>query len=109
MGQRLFAPPSVAGWDWGSAWMSSNAMRARFQAAGELVRPGGPADGPAPSDLTIDAQLAAAQAATGIADVSRSSRLVLGRLVAATPAGGAPGLQRSLRHLLISGPDNQLC
>src|SRR4051812_27583894 len=33
MGQRLFAPPSVAGWDWGPAWMSSNGMRMRFTMA----------------------------------------------------------------------------
>ncbi len=29
MGQSLFAPPSVAGWDWGAAWINSTAMLAR--------------------------------------------------------------------------------
>lgn len=24
MGQMLFEPPSVAGWDWGPAWLSTN-------------------------------------------------------------------------------------
>ena len=33
--------PSVAGWDWGPAWMSTNAMRVRFVAANELLRKGG--------------------------------------------------------------------
>ncbi len=26
MGQEPFSPPSVAGWDWGTAWLSSNSM-----------------------------------------------------------------------------------
>ena len=33
MGQMPFHPPSVAGWDWGPAWMSTATMAARFQAA----------------------------------------------------------------------------
>ena len=33
MGQMPFSPPSVAGWDWGPAWMSTATMRARFLCA----------------------------------------------------------------------------
>jgi Protein of unknown function (DUF1800) len=33
MGQSLFAPPSVAGWDGGSAWINSTAMLARANLA----------------------------------------------------------------------------
>ena len=33
MGQMPFSPPSVAGWDWGAAWMSTATMRARFLCA----------------------------------------------------------------------------
>ena len=29
MGQSLYAPPSVAGWDWGRAWINSTTMLAR--------------------------------------------------------------------------------
>jgi hypothetical protein len=29
MGQGLFAPPSVAGWDWGQAWINSTTLLAR--------------------------------------------------------------------------------
>jgi uncharacterized protein (DUF1800 family) len=29
MGQRLYAPPSVAGWEWGRAWINSTTMLAR--------------------------------------------------------------------------------
>ena len=37
MGQCPFHPPSVAGWDWGPAWLSSNSMRVRFDAANYLM------------------------------------------------------------------------
>ena len=37
MGQYPFHPPSVAGWDWGTAWLSSNSMRVRFDAANYLL------------------------------------------------------------------------
>ena len=38
MGQRPFDPPSVAGWEWGPAWMSSNSMRVRFDWGNQLLR-----------------------------------------------------------------------
>ena len=37
MGQYPFQPPSVAGWDWGPAWLSSNSMRVRFDFANYLL------------------------------------------------------------------------
>ncbi len=37
MGQTPFSPPSVAGWDWGTAWLSSNSMHLRFDAANYLL------------------------------------------------------------------------
>ena len=37
MGQYPFQPPSVAGWDWGTAWLSSNSMRVRFDVANNLM------------------------------------------------------------------------
>ena len=37
MGQYPFHPPSVAGWDWGTAWLSSNSMRVRFDVANYLL------------------------------------------------------------------------
>ncbi len=40
MGQYPFHPPSVAGWDWGPAWISTNTTRARFTAVNWLVRQG---------------------------------------------------------------------
>jgi uncharacterized protein (DUF1800 family) len=37
MGQRLFDPPSVFGWDWEAAWISSATLLARFRFARDLA------------------------------------------------------------------------
>lgn len=37
MGQILFEPPSVFGWDWELAWMSSSALLARYGFARDLI------------------------------------------------------------------------
>jgi uncharacterized protein (DUF1800 family) len=37
MGQRLFDPPSVFGWDWESAWVSSATLLARFRFARDVA------------------------------------------------------------------------
>jgi len=37
MGQRLFDPPSVFGWDWEAAWISSATLLARFGFARDLA------------------------------------------------------------------------
>jgi uncharacterized protein (DUF1800 family) len=37
MGQLLFEPPSVFGWDWESAWMSSSTLLARYGFARDLI------------------------------------------------------------------------
>ena len=38
MGQALFAPPSVAGWDWGPSWLNTTTSLARTNFALELAR-----------------------------------------------------------------------
>ena len=37
MGQTPFRPPSVAGWDWGAAWLTSGTIRARLDAANMMI------------------------------------------------------------------------
>ena len=37
LGQTPFRPPSVAGWEWGTAWLSTNSMRVRFDVANHLL------------------------------------------------------------------------
>lgn len=125
MGQALFSPPSVAGWDWDEAWLSSNAVRARFASVNELLERSGPLvvpEGSVDPDLSADGHLERALKAVGDPRVSRSTRLVLQRMLAralAAPEASdrsekvrrrhAERVQRAARHLLVSGPENQVC
>jgi len=38
LGQTLFLPPNVAGWDWGKAWINTNTLLARYNLAGVLTK-----------------------------------------------------------------------
>jgi len=121
MGQQLFYPPSVAGWDWGPAWMSSNSMRQRFT-LGNYVVGYGPARvrrGSAPATLRPQEAYDLAWRAVGQPHVSATTRQALTHLAAhffdsidkrwrdqADWAGES--LQTTLRHLLITCPDAQL-
>ena len=118
MGQAPFAPPSVAGWEWGPAWLSTTTMRARFEVATYLTVKGPLEVEDDSVDPTWDAarQLDAALAATGRPWISAATRETLLRTAASMNTGlkkwevqtMATQTQRALRHLLLSGPDAQL-
>ncbi len=38
LGQILFMPPNVAGWDWGQAWINTNTLLTRYNLAGTLTK-----------------------------------------------------------------------
>lgn len=38
LGQVLFLPPNVAGWDWGKAWVNTNTLLTRYNLAGSLTK-----------------------------------------------------------------------
>ncbi len=38
LGQSLFQPPNVAGWDWGKAWINTNTLLARYNLAGFITK-----------------------------------------------------------------------
>ena len=38
LGQTLFLPPNVAGWDWGKAWINTNTLLTRYNLVGELTQ-----------------------------------------------------------------------
>jgi uncharacterized protein (DUF1800 family) len=38
LGQVLFMPPNVAGWDWGKAWINTNTLLTRYNLAGGLIK-----------------------------------------------------------------------
>jgi uncharacterized protein (DUF1800 family) len=126
MGQMPFRPPSVAGWDWGPAWLSSNAMRARWNWANELIDDRrsrvGIRDGEGDPELKPAEALEQALDATGrpwISAHTRTTLLLMARRFYADLTEDwerepkarrqrATMLQRALRHFLLSGPDAQL-
>lgn len=38
LGQVLFLPPNVAGWDWGKAWINTNTLLTRYNVAGVVTK-----------------------------------------------------------------------
>ncbi|MEA2474724.1 MAG: hypothetical protein QOE06_2639 [Thermoleophilaceae bacterium] len=119
MGQQLFSPPSVAGWDWGPAWLSTNTMKSRFEAVTYLMTDRGPLEVPdksVPIGLPVPDAIEGARAATGRPWTSPETDAALERLATTMVAGlkswerqtRADHRQRALRHLLLSGPDAQL-
>jgi uncharacterized protein (DUF1800 family) len=50
LGQQLFSPPNVAGWDWGKAWINTNTLLARYNLAGFITK--GADDGPIAGDAS---------------------------------------------------------
>jgi len=122
MGQYLFEPPSVAGWEWGPAWLSTNSIRARFHAVNRLFHDHGPLEVPdnsTPTDLTPQQALDRARAAVGDPWTSPETDAALLRMGEALFSDVKPREQwkrvqrsdqreRAFRHLLLSGPDAQL-
>jgi hypothetical protein len=124
MGQMPFRPPSVAGWDWGPAWMSTNTMKARFQAVTYLMVDDGPLavkDGSTPLGLSPEDAVDRAWKAVGqpwIADATRRALIdMAGKAFSdLRPLPKDAGRwqqrtdmrERALRHLILSGPDAHL-
>ena len=123
MGQMPFSPPSVAGWDWGAAWMSTATMRARFLCATWICKD-------LPVKVTkgsVDPKWSAAEQrrarprrhraavderAPPTASCARMAQRFLTTNVKPgddVPPYQAELAQSALRHLLLSGPDACLC
>ncbi len=117
MGQVPFHPPNVSGWEGGTAWLSTSSIRTRFEAASAVV-----------SDVVKDGSISAAQtpeqaiakalSATGHPRVGARTASALRRYAVQSVAGRTekwevehyyPERQRVLRHLLLAGPDAQVC
>ncbi len=124
MGQQLFHPPSVAGWDWGTAWLSSNAMHVRFDAANYLLETRSLRVKEKATPVKLSPLRAVARARRAVGDPWTSSRTdaellrVAHRLLTERKLKDgewrqdrqerADMCQRVLRHLLLSGPDAQV-
>jgi uncharacterized protein (DUF1800 family) len=118
MGQLPFRPPSVAGWEWGPAWLSTNTMHVRFDSANVLLQGRRKiADGTAPVSDSPRAAVARARAAVGRPWTSAATDAQLIKLASRLLSGGANAretqqradmCQRALRQLLLTGPDAQV-
>jgi uncharacterized protein (DUF1800 family) len=118
MGQKPFDPPSVAGWDWGPAWMSTATMRARFLCATYVTKDPpvavvkGTVD-PAwkPAEHVERARIATGRPWTSPATdrqllaLARRFTTINVKPGAEVPPYQAELTQAALRHLLLSGPD----
>jgi uncharacterized protein (DUF1800 family) len=110
LGQVLFDPPNVKGWEGGRAWISSSTLLVRYNAAGTIVRGGG---GAMPD---IDRLIPPGQAPEAMAD-ELAWRLFQSPMPAALRErtismlkenGASPAARRDLLHLLMSTPEFQL-
>ncbi|HWI21061.1 MAG TPA: DUF1800 domain-containing protein [Baekduia sp.] len=121
MGQQLFNPPSVAGWDTGTAWMSTATMRARFLCASYLVSkpPLKVTKNSIPTSWSSSKHIAKARSATGSPWTSDATDRELKRMAKEFLSAGrgrgdklqpwqAEITQSALRHLLLAGPDASL-
>jgi len=118
MGQQPFYPPNVNGWDQDAAWMTTASARARFQAASRVIRDMKIEDGSIAGTQTAKVALERALAATGNPWISSQTRAALQRFARTSVAGRTdkwevkhyyPERQRVLRHMLLAGPDAQVC
>jgi uncharacterized protein (DUF1800 family) len=117
MGQQPFHPPNVSGWEGGASWLSTSSIRARFDAASAVIRDT-IEDGSISERQTPAQALRSALAATGHPRVGPRTRRALQGYAVRSVAGRTdewevehyyPERQRVLRHLLLAGPDAQVC
>lgn len=117
MGQQPFYPPNVAGWEQDEAWLTPATIRARFEAVGGLIRKD-IKDGSIEGTETPAQAIASALAGTGRPLHSKRTKVAMQRYAVSSVAGRSddwevehyfPERQRVLRHLLLAGPDAQVC
>lgn len=110
LGQTLFEPPNVKGWDGGRAWISSSTLLVRYNTAGNIVRGFG---GAVPDiDKIVPPGIPADELIENMAWRLFQSPMppVLGERARVFLAenGTSPSARRDLLHLLMSTPEFQL-
>jgi hypothetical protein len=116
MGQRLYEPPNVSGWN-DAFWLDSSTMRARSDAVSEVLLGGFTI--PYDDWATYPAQDAEAAVTAALAHwadppLTPSTRAALvdwaARCMPAAPEGADfAQRQNALRHLVMACPDSQVC
>ena len=117
MGQVPFHPPNVSGWEGGTAWLSTSSIRARFDAATCVLTRRSRTARSRPSRLPPRPSPARSRP-PGRPRVGPRTKKALQRYAVKSVAGRTekwevehyyPERQRVLRHLLLAGPDAQVC
>lgn len=118
MGQRPFYPPNVSGWEQDEAWLTTASIRARYAAASAVVEKMAIKDGSIPKKQTPSQALSQAIRMTGRPWTSSLTRASLTRYARTSVASRDEDWQvehywperlRVLCHMLLAGPDAQVC
>ncbi len=118
MGQVPFNPPNVNGWEQNEAWMSTASIRARYSAASTVIDMMKIEDGSIDKKQTPGEAIAMALKATGRPWYSTQTKGAMQYFARTSVEGKTddwevehfwPERQRVLRHLLLAGPDAQVC
>jgi len=110
MGQLPYFPPTVAGWEGGTAWLNTNTALSRFQLANKLVNLPQLAPQDVPGEAP-DAAVTRAWQAVGspwMADGTRSALLAYAGRAPVATAAQRKARQLVLRALILGGPDGQV-
>ena len=110
LGQVLFAPPNVKGWDGGRAWISSSSLLLRYNLADTLVRGGG--DAAPDMEKILPAGTKPPQACDLLAwrlfQAPLNPALREKTLHLLEKNGNSEAARRDIVHLLMSTPEFQL-
>ena len=110
LGQTLFDPPNVKGWDGGRAWISSSTLLTRYNTAGNLIR--GAGGKPPDINTAVPPGMTHEQTADTLAwrlfQSPMPAPLRERTLAFLAEKGTSPAARRDLLHLLMSTPEFQL-
>jgi uncharacterized protein (DUF1800 family) len=110
MGQLPYFPPTVAGWEGGTAWLNTNTALSRFLLANKLVNLPQLAPQDVPGEAPDPAVTRAHQAVGSpwIAAGTRSALLAYAGRAPTSTAAQRKARQLVLRTLILGGPDGQV-
>ena len=117
-GQRPFYPPNVSGWEQNEAWLTTASIRARYEMASHVIEKLEIKDGSIKRTQTPSQALSRAIRMTGTPWTSAQSRAALTRFARESVATKTEDWQeehywperlRVLCHMLLAGPDAQVC
>ncbi|MCX6975599.1 MAG: DUF1800 family protein, partial [Verrucomicrobia bacterium] len=116
LGQVLFAPPNVKGWDGGRAWISSATLLLRYNTAGQIVKARRSGDHSLVTPPDID-RIIPREATPEEACVAIESKIFQSRMSDSLRQkakdffianGSGAAARRELLHLVMSTPEYQL-